>query len=324
MLEMPIKLNLVGDWGDARKKAKSGGATDTQGSRLTINPRGEDSFTSRMRRRGIGSKLPSINKSVKGIHRYPSSTILQLTSDAGREKIIRKFKNVPEGFVANFVIDPRTSDSRLRLTDKGLVDEKWLRDKGFTEQELPVYPDKINLVFMRNDGGDTIDMTAWTIAHRFGHMLGYGDQGSDGSYQQQMRAELNKLNSEFNRHVIHVLKSCYGVEDANDSSVEYLYLVNSIMSMKSARDMRIANSSDVAPELLSQYIFKRTLFFRDLPPYVISHNPQKYYQEEDPEHFINKKNKCSASHYLNDFAKKELNPWLQRILDDAIGKVFVM
>src|SRR6185437_4752052 len=106
MLEMPIKLNLVGDWGDARKKAKSGGATDTQGSRLTINPRGEDSFTSRMRRRGIGSKLPSINKSVKGIHRYPSSTILQLTSDAGREKIIRKFKNVPEGFVANFVIDP--------------------------------------------------------------------------------------------------------------------------------------------------------------------------------------------------------------------------
>lgn len=299
--EMPINLNLVGKWDDARKKVISGEAEKTHAVRyqqtknLAFNPTAD-------------------MKDVPGLNRWPSTSIKLLTSPKGRNKIVKKFKNVPEDFSVNLVIDPRVEphkrldQSYVQITDKGIVGEDFIRNTLLiSKEEAPIYPDKINIFFMRNDGNDSMDMNAWTIAHRFGHITDYWEAGSQSNRKIGPYHEFkNSLETAFKR----LLDECYGVEYRPFDEIPSLY--NALGTMKSARDNRIGSMGDFISELLSQYIFQRKIKLGPMPQKLLS-----------------KKGEVIATakklYDLNgSFYQKEWEEACQKILDQSKGKIFVM
>ena len=300
--EMPLSINMVGDWEGAKKRVKAGDLEKTSAGRYTppknlINYR-DTSPTPEAERHPVG-----------GINRWPDSTIGLLTNPVAKDKIVKRFQSVPEDFVANMVITPLVHQRNPLVTDQKEVSEKQLRSSlQITPEEAPVYPDKINLFFVRNDGDDLIDLGVWTIAHRFGHML---DSALEAD---QAKSALREMYDHFEKKILSILEKSYAHKARSSAELSYLFLANELLTMKSARDKRIKSDNDIAGELTAQYIMQRKIKLNNKLPDKIPMGTSKpsYLDRKTP-------------------AIIDLTEWetymelvIQRILDSAKGKIYVM
>jgi len=306
--EMPLSINMVGDWKGAKKRVQAGDLEKTSAERYTIP---KNLITSQPERHPVG-----------GINRWPASTIGLLTNPVAKDKIVKRFQNVPEDFVANMVITPLVHQRNPLVTDQKEVSENQLRSSlQITPEEAPVYPDKINLFFVRNDGGDTMDLGAWTIAHRFGHMLDSQD------YKANTKSALREMYDHFEKKIFSILEESYAyktsryAEPGNAAALSYLFLANELLTMKSARDKRIKSDNDIAGELTAQYIMQRKIKLNNKLPDKIPVQTN-HWMEKVPE-IIYLDRKTPAIIDLTEW-ETYMELVIQRILDSAKGKIYVM
>lgn len=298
--EMPLSINMVGDWEGAKKRVKAGDLEKTSAERYTIP---KNLITSQPERHPVG-----------GINRWPASTIGLLTNPVAKDKIVKRFQSVPEDFVANMVITP-LAHQFTGVTDQKEVSEKQLRSSlQITPEEAPVYPDKINLFFVRNDGGDLMDLGAWTIAHRFGHMLDSQD------YSANTKSALRKMYDHFEKKIFSILEESYAHKTSRHE-LSYLFLANELLTMKSARDKRIKSDNDIAGELTAQYIMQRRIKLNNKLPDKIPVQTNNWMEKVPKISYLDRKTPA-----IIDLTEWEtyMELVIQRILDSAKGKIYVM
>ena len=114
----------------------------------------------------------------------------------------------------------------------------------------------------------------------------------------------------------------YGsASDYKSNQQMLMALVQSIGSMKSARDKNIRNMTEFYHELLAQYIIEGKVHFRSLPNMlVLSYawgRPNGRYMDRDED-------VETWDGYLREQLEPETNHYIGVALDACIGKIFVM
>jgi hypothetical protein len=88
---MSLSINMVGDWEGAKKRVQANDLEKTNATRYKLP-------------KNLVTAPSQDSHSIDGVNRWPSSTISLLTNPVSRDKIVKRFQNVPEDFVANMVI----------------------------------------------------------------------------------------------------------------------------------------------------------------------------------------------------------------------------
>jgi hypothetical protein len=205
---------------------------------------------------------------------YDHASIGILQSPAGLEKIRTKWAKVNQDFDIFFVRSPKG----FKHTEVGEVPWDWC------EKNLGVdirgSDDKVTLVFTNNKAADRIPMTAWTLAHRFGHAA----RSSRGPTRNTMaiRAE-ERISKILDNTLEHIAMAVYGTQ--TDSRYSYLNgrdaarpnrdlifrrIAEGLGTMKSARDGRLLRYREFVYEMLAQYMITGSVKLNTRLPEVLA------------------------------------------------------
>jgi len=243
---------------------------------------------------------------------YQPDDVGILTSEKGVEKIKRKWENVRQDFDLYFLKSPIA----YKQTEIGRVNDEFLRDE-LKINLPPINRDNITVIYTNNIGAERVPMTAWTMAHRFGHAIRREPEAQE--FDNKIKNALSRfLQFYYNRDIP---QRSYGFwkdgEQKNYRQFQTLLLnlAKSLGTMKSARTGNIFRLGEFTHELLAQYITTGKIKFNDFPKQV-PHSyawgrPQGPFQRGD------------GSEDLRDLELELMNDcdWL---LDSMIGKIFVM
>jgi hypothetical protein len=230
-----------------------------------------------------------------------------LTSPKAVEKIKKKWAKTDDDFNMMFVNSPEAN----RHTEVGEVSKDWLlknMPKAYPQMELS--DDKINIIFTNNKGDERAPMTAWIIAHRFGHAL---QRSQITDYKEAMK----NIDNTFYQ----VLQE-YGIKKQYGYHVGYSKLMRSfctaIGTMKAARDKNLRNDFEFKHELLSQYIITGTIKFNKIPMSLgVFRGPQYRFKgdQDDME-------ECNG--LLDTFGSDLERYYFPGVLSACVGRIFVM
>lgn len=226
------------------------------------------------------------------------------------DKIHRSWSNSKSEFEFYFVRSYKAS----KHVEVGEVSSEWVKENIGLEIESK--EGAITVVFTNNTGTEKIPMTAWAIAHRFGHAI-----RRDKTFERYMSEEVMK---DFNE----ILEYVYGIKShSSDWSQREKYrkaIFLAVGKMKSARENKLVNSYEFIHELVAQYIVTGKVEFNDLPnPLIVSRRMAWGRPNNDTRRVVDQTayveyNEMLKSHSL----KYEYN--LDTIFNGLEGKIFVM
>ena len=241
---------------------------------------------------------------------YQPDDVGILTSEKGVEKIKRKWENVRQDFDLYFLKSPIA----YKQIEVGEVSDEFLRDK-LKINLPPINRDHITVIYTNNIGAERVPMTAWTIAHRFGHAIRKIHEAQE--FNKKVEQSLTRF-IEFYYNTNSPRMTNYSNREVGAQfKFEALLrnLAKALGTMKSARTGNIIRFYEFAHELLAQYIITGKIHFNDLPDRIVHSyawgKPQGPFKSGD------------GSEDLRDLELELINDcdWL---LDSMIGKIFVM
>ncbi len=243
-----------------------------------------------------------------------------LTSPKALEKIKAKWNRTDQNFNMFFVNSPEAN----KFMEVGKVDISWLREnmpKTFVEFDPKYDPNAINIIFTNNKGDERVPMTAWIIAHRFGHAIQRLGKVYAFTYAKEM----------FYHYISEALKD-YSINIPSKGPKWYRfegmigrYNIDAIVTkffealgtMKSARDGEIRNSNEFLLELLAQYMLTGKIIFNDLPKGFKIGN--SYFRFRGTEVDYDYQNRT-----IKDDLSEVLESEFESMLNSVIGEIFVM
>lgn len=217
---------------------------------------------------------------------YSDKDVGILTNQRAVDKIHRKWSNSKENFDLYFVKAPKAHT----FTNVGMVDSEWVKKN--LNLDIPANPDSITVIFTNNKGDEKVPMTAWTIAHRIGHVI-----SKDKNFEYQMAKEITR---DFDGLIKHYFP---GMQLTPEK------LARHIGTMKSARDNNLRNFFEFAFECVAQYLTaKKGIYFNPIE------NTKLKLPSEKAEDF---------NYELISLAEK-YNQYLTDIFVGFFGEIFVM
>jgi len=243
---------------------------------------------------------------------YKSDDIRLLTNPVAVDKIHKKWSNTKETFDFYFV---RTPEGKKYL-EYGEVTPEWVKKNLMLD--ITPRPDTITVIFTNNIGQERIPMTAWAIAHRFGHAIKNMPHFKD--FEREVQSYFNTIfRSAYNFEP----RRAYGYSDQDnrrrqDTETMSRHLAHGIGTMKSARDRKIVNSNEFLYELLAQYLITGHIKLNTPPPKLGSSAFGRRALHANPDEL----------EQWDDYSMAGIAETLEQYLDAAVGslvnKVFVM
>ncbi len=255
-----------------------------------------------------------------------------LTNPKAQEKIKQQWIKTKVPFNLLFVNTPEAN----RHTEVGEVSGQWLQEKmpkAFPQMKLR--DDAVNVIFTNNKGDERFPMTAWIMAHRFGHVVARNDWKSYlVAPQPQVQEFTDAMNLVFER-VSDLFRDAYGykreIRQKYNGHSEYEYkqwrasqsrlvsFFQEIGTMRSARNKDLRNAFEFFPELLAQYMLSGKITFRPLPKSIrygrFGHSWLAFTGNDHDYDYYNG--------HLRDLAEG-LEDQFNELLHAVIGRIFVM
>lgn len=295
MHEMSMSVNFHGDWEGLRKDVDSGktqtsyGYTDIKG------------------------------KPTQHVDNWPVDTVKYLTRPGSQEHIVQKYEKVPFDFNVYFVrkagFTPFTNFSM-----KGEIAPDKLA-QILPEGGYKIEPNKINIFFWHNMGADSMAMTPWMIAHRFGHAV----EVLSGSHPLTKFTPVQDAEQ--------IIKTAYQMQNykklaspdhqtttITEAATRAFFL--GVLTMASARSGKL-RPDDSPREIFAQYVMQQNIPVKQ-PPQQLQAEALGYDDEEDYAY-------AKATFVLSDPEKANamlgqvVTNWetiLQQGLDACKGKIY--
>lgn len=243
-------------------------------------------------------------------------------------KAITKIKALwkyPEEVNYNVVLvnDLRYTSERFsgNYTEHGTIG-KPEQAKAWISEHLPlvadqvnalIKPDEVNIVYLSNDGAQRVPMTAWIMAHRYGHAI---RMGGKSQYYEEATTTLDR----YLRNLADAYKIRYGTAQYSRQRVALVSnntrtLMQAICTFKSAREGTLRNSAEAVHELFAQYILTGTIKFNNIPKSVKVGREYFSYSEDDYDY----DNRTIA----NDLSY-ELENFFAAAIHYSVGHTFIM
>ncbi|RTK93318.1 MAG: hypothetical protein EKK64_10435 [Neisseriaceae bacterium] len=258
------------------------------------------------------------DRNAKNKYGYNSQDAGIIGNEKGVEKIKRLWSNSKEDFDLFFV----RQKNAWKYLEKGEVSPEWVKENlGF---DINPRAEAISIIYTNNRAADKIPMTAWTIAHRFGHSIFRNSLFS--STMEWIRREFTSLVNDYYNKNIHTAKYSYSPEDDAKKANILKGLVNSLGTMKSARDGQVRNFEEFIHEIVAQYLITGNIKFNPLPRFLIT---QKKFAWGNPNHqgiYAGGKDDIEQEYFQDRV--ESIAHQIERAFDSLFkalkGKVFVM
>lgn len=185
-----------------------------------------------------------------------------ITNPTTVEKVKDMFKNTNVDFDLYFVNKPglRKFSERGKVPIKFIYDSKGL---GLNSDYLKINDDNITVFFVSNTAADKIPMTAWTIAHRVGHVMNRTSQFQD--FTKWLDGEFDQLLAMYGKHKPREFGWDRDYKNIRKYELAKGRLFNHIGTMRSAREGRIHRRPyEFYYELFVQYLKDGKITFNPL------------------------------------------------------------
>ena len=241
-----------------------------------------------------------------------------VTNPVSVGKLYKFFANTP----FNFRIFPVQMAGGGRWLETGQVNQEKLREivgDANAQRILSGHDDEsITVVFTNNLGGnERVPFTAWMVAHRIGHVL--------SKFWNPMHSSWELTEKHFEQRIWQILKQVYKIDvySTNERirNQAMRSLVNSIGTMRSARQNQLKRPSEFMEELLAQYINSGQITFNDLPRSL--YQSRQAWGHTIPLRFAQR----DAYEKLNELLhtlSSDMEYYFHNLLSQAEGGIFVM
>jgi len=185
----------------------------------------------------IGVQKPKISMATI------KKTWVFLQNPNATEKIMRIWEKTGVDFEIHFVRSSVAKD----YIELGQVPNDWA--KSTLGIDIQPQKDTITIIFTQNKGTEKIPMTAWALAHRFGHAIRREKIFQDHFYSQIMR--------DFRELILNVYKvdiKHYSWQSSRYDEPVLLNFAHAIGTMRSARERKLVNYFEFIYEILAQYL----------------------------------------------------------------------
>lgn len=242
-----------------------------------------------------------------------------LTSPKAVQKIKDKFANTNQAFDMYFV---NSKEGRVHK-EVGEVQEDFIRNE--LKLDTPINDNNITVFYTNNTGDKGVMMTAWIIAHRFGHVV----RKLPGWHNlcREVNETIQRLMQEAYEKPMKLSKD--GVTlgsdffeptgNLNEKILKNFY--HQIGTFKSARDKKLNTQYEFMYELLAQYLTSK-ISFNPLPKYI----PVKYAWGKPVEGVRFTGPDGDLDYYQSYLRNLEESfaDYAEYLLGDCVGKIFVM
>jgi len=246
-----------------------------------------------------------------------------VTNPVAIKKVKDFFQNTSANFDFYFV---NTKDAR-KYTEIGKVKEDFIYDKlNISPEQLKngkINENNITVFFTNNKGDERVPLTAWVIAHRFGHVI-RRDYAWDKELSQWVDEKLEEILSAYGISKKTYTPYSYGnIGSGNGNEVRKYktairHLCETIGTFKSARDKNLRAEFEFHYELFAQYLKRGEVAFNPLPEVLLTGHAafgrKKYKRLQDVE---------SANAELYNL-KNDYNYYANAVLTNCIGNIYVM
>lgn len=253
----------------------------------------------------------------------------------------RKWAKVEE----NFNTWVCRSASCFKVREVGQVEENYVRDvlklkivpNPKNPDEINIDPESINYIVTNNFGDQRIALGAWTLAHRFGHVLESGNK-KVAAYEYFVNEFWRDIRWFFRSvydHELEVSQYQSGTYTLNGNANNILKsFFQQIGTMKSAREKTLRNAREFTHELFAQYIITGQVKFNPLPrsiKYWKNPTDTRWYPREKQRgswSFISNKKTPEEFEEYNEHLQENLAEMtktnIEYTLHGCVGKIFVM
>lgn len=200
---------------------------------------------------------------------------------------------------------------------------------GLSDEQLntifgPDTEDTITVIYIGNSGDARVMLTPWVMAHRFGHAI----QSTTRSYSPQNEySEWGNADKTFFKSVNEILTNYYGVQldqyrkkyDIQwEQTAKYCALFNAIGTQRSSREGLIKRPYEFIYECFAQYLKTGTVTLNPLPKRI----PYGRKAWGHDTNWLSLRNQETEG--VTDNLARILTGMFQLVLDDCVGKVFIM
>ncbi len=242
-----------------------------------------------------------------------------LTNPKAVQKIKDKFSNTNQNFDMYFV---NTKEARNH-TEVGEVDESFIRNE--LKLDTPINRNNITVFYTNNKGDRGVMMTAWIIAHRFGHVVrrlpGWGNLCREvNEMMQRIMEEVYNRKMLISKDGLFLGQDFMSRDDTNSKILKNFYQI--IGTFKSARDKKLNNQYEFMYELLAQYLTTGKVSFNPLPKFI----PVKYAWGKPSQGVRSHATDADMEYYQGYLRNLEeiYGDYAEYLLDECVGKIFVM
>jgi hypothetical protein len=241
-----------------------------------------------------------------------------LTNPKAQAKIIHKWAKTVVPFSLNFVNFPGAG----KFLEEGEVTYEWLQQNmPKVLPQLTLRDDAVNVIFTNNSGDERVPMTAWIIAHRFGHAL-----------QRMGKSQpFRDFRDVLSRGIDAILYRAYNLPSprsyvSRDPNVQnydsaLLGFMTAIGTFKSARDDNIRNDFEFYLEVLAQYMLTGTVKFNPAPRTV--GYGRKAWGRSTRGLYLNREMAEYADQALSSLAEQATD-YAEEVMHAAVGHIYVM
>lgn len=246
-----------------------------------------------------------------------------VTSPVSVQKVRDFFKNTVVDFDFYFV---NTKEAR-NFTEVGKVDENFIYTKlKITPEQLKdggINYDNITVFFTNNKGAERVPLTAWVLAHRFGHVVRREHRWND-KLEPWLESKLSGILGCYGVQKVVYNPYTYGNHGSGNynSSRKYKialrHLCETIGTFKSARDKNLRAEFEFNYEIFAQYLNTGNVTFNPLPEVLlVGHSGwgrKSHRRIENMDH----------AQTLMDELTHEYPRFAESVLAEAQGNIFVM
>jgi hypothetical protein len=239
------------------------------------------------------------------------------------------FKNTSVDFDFYFVNLP----GRRQFAEKGLVKQEFLfepypKGLGITPEQLrngSINDNNITVFFVGNSAGEKVPMTAWTMAHRFGHAI--RREYAFVQLTNWLEGQFEEVLREYN---LDKGKTSGGYDyrnydrDGGPSRLPDIHrlvkasLFNQIGTMRSAREGKISRYFEFYYELFAQYLKDGKITLNRLKPHI-----RKKYGAYGREEMAYTKHVEHVNERIHSI-ERDFGYYAEDALGELVGKVFIM
>lgn len=188
-----------------------------------------------------------------------------------------------------------------------------------------IAPNKFTWIFAQNSSGNHMPLTAWMMAHRFGHMTFFnrGDRSSDVGYVEHVDAVVMAV------FAMGLQQMCdYDIGDhyhimSNDDEPACA-LSRLLMTMRTARTCNLSTSADSASEMLAQYLltgkvtFLRYAGWKERRDKIAAH-----YEAREPGYLREFKEGAYVPSYVQNSLYRKVMKQIDKFIDHVANRLSI-